>query len=205
MWRYDKDHRERILPALRDYEDKLAMINKGYYFAYGRDHSERPIVYFDARKWLDTKIDIHDMFKTVDITLSYLIYNALIPGKIENYHVIIDMENIGLTEFPVNWVRMIALHVRDGYFARCASLSFVNVPYLVKALSKIIFAIVDDFQGSKMYVFKQDFNPKLKKSLGFENIEKSYGGYLPKKTSDYFPPRLSERRENPKKKKKAAK
>ena len=36
-----------------------------------------------------------------------------------------------------------------------------------------------------------DYTPKFKKLMGLENVETSYGGYLPKKTSNYFPPELN--------------
>ena len=117
----------------------------GYYFAYGRDRSMRPVIYFDGRVYLDSKIPLDEMFNTVDLVLSYVIYNALIPGKIENYHCIIDVGNIGWGEFPFSDFAKISNHIRDGYFSKSASLTFVNVPMLVQIASKFLFTLVDEF------------------------------------------------------------
>lgn len=200
MWNFDKDHRERLLPMLRDYENRLEMLNKGFYFAMGRDNSHRPIIYFKSKTWIKSGISIDEMLNTVDTVLSYVIYNELVPGRIENYHNIIDLKDVSWSEMPFSSFNKFAKHTRNGYFSRSASLCFVNAPKVVQVASMFIFKLVDDFQAAKMFLFSDDFGPKLKKIIGKENLEKPYGGYIPEKKADFWPPSLNARAEKPAKK-----
>lgn len=132
IWQYDKDHRERLLPILRSYEKYLPAIEKGYYYAYGRDKSMNPVVYFDCRRWIDHGADVDELLTVMDIMQSFFIQNGLVPGHIENYHTIIDIGGVGYTEIPFFSLGKIVVHVRDGYFARNKAMFIINVPNMMK-------------------------------------------------------------------------
>lgn len=42
-----------------------------------------------------------------------------------------------------------------------------------------------------MTFYGTDFKPSLKKLIGRENLEKKFGGWIPDKKSDFWPPKFS--------------
>ena len=120
--KFDKDHRERLLPILRDYEKYLPLLETGFFYAYGRDKAMRPIIYFDVRKYVDSGASIDEMLTVQDIVQTYVVHHAMVPGQIENYHTIVDASNVGYTEIPYTSLARITNHMRDGYFATCFTL-----------------------------------------------------------------------------------
>lgn len=119
------------MPLLANYEKYLPLLQKGYYYAYGRDKAMRPIIYFNGRRWLDEGANLDEMIITIDLVNNYLIEKAMVPGRVEAYQTIVDMEGVSLTEIPVSSLKDIIYHLRDGYIARASSLSIVNVPYMI--------------------------------------------------------------------------
>lgn len=100
---------------------------------------------------------------------AYLLGNAVVPGQIEMYHVIVDIANISLVETPVTKFAAIATHIRDGYFVRSRSLNFVNVPYLIRMASKFIYNFLNEVHAASFNFFLDDYHKTFEKNIGLEN------------------------------------
>jgi hypothetical protein len=145
MWTYDLDQRTRMLPLMRDYEKHMESMNNGVYYGYGRDRTMKPITWLNLRKWVDSEMDVSIHLRQNDILSHYYIENGLIPGQVEQWHMIVDMKDVGLTELPVIAFANIAWHMRSVYFARNASLHFIHVPKIVQLVVKYVYTFVDEF------------------------------------------------------------
>ena len=80
---------------------------------------------------IDNGIDFDLSLDLIDVLMSYTIVNALIPGIVETWVVIVDLKDVGLVELPVrsfaSWTRRFA----QGYPARGGSILFLNTPWLI--------------------------------------------------------------------------
>jgi hypothetical protein len=98
------------------------------------------------------------------------------------------MSGVSLWELPVSSFISWTLHMKDNYFVRTGYLTFVNAPWIIRNAATIIFPFLDPFLMRKLQFFGDDFKPYLGKILGKENLEKKYGGWIPNKKADFFPP-----------------
>ena len=61
----------------------------------------RPILVFDVRKIIDEGITADQLVKINIFWVAYLIFNGMVPGKIEQFIMIVDMRGVGLHELPI--------------------------------------------------------------------------------------------------------
>ena len=50
---------------------------------------------------------------------------------------------------------------------------------------------VDEFTKQKLLIFGDEFRPKLLELVDANNLEEKYGGKLPNKTENFWPPQLN--------------
>ena len=67
----------------------------------------------------------------------------------------------------------------------------MNVPWLLEKAARIIYNFLDPFASEKTKFYGSGNKPNLLKLVGQENLEKKYGGWIPDKKSDFFPPKFS--------------
>lgn len=149
----------------------MHLLNFGFYYAYGRDEAQRPIIYFDGRRWLDSGVSLQDMLNTIDLVHTYLLGNAMVAGQIEVYHVVVDMGNISLAETPITKFATIATHMRNGYFVRSHTLSFVHVPFLIQMASKFIYNFLNEVQAASVFFFLDEYRSVFEKNIGIKNLQ----------------------------------
>lgn len=130
------------------------------------------------------------MLNTLDILHSYVLYNGMVPGKIENYSTVIDFSGVKMTEIPFTSFAKMTIHIKDGYFARCITASFIHAPSVIQMASRFIFTFLSEFHTQSIGFFIDEYKPKFKKVFGLKNVQKKYGGKLPNKSKDFFPPVL---------------
>lgn len=60
--------------------------------------------------------------------------------------------------------------------------------WLVRGLWKVARQLLDEFTTSKINIYGSDFEADILKVVDEANLEIKYGGKLPNKEGDYFPP-----------------
>jgi len=98
---YDRWLRQELIPVLSDYERFERHLQSGVLYGYGRDRSQRPIIVFDMRRWIDAGLSADELLGTIDFLTGYTIFNALVPGRVEQSTWIIDMQGVNLLELPL--------------------------------------------------------------------------------------------------------
>jgi len=63
-----------------------------------------------------------------------------------------------------------------------------NVAFIARALFAIANKFNDEFTRSKLLVYGGSFAEDMKKSIDPDNLQQCFGGNLPDKTENFFPP-----------------
>ena len=95
------------------------MLNLGGVYIHGRGRNMRPIIIVNIEKLMKSK----EYFGQNDIDLIYLIIFLMeyidkfmmIPGRIENFMLIIDCQNIGVFNSPISLFKKIMKIITDYY------------------------------------------------------------------------------------------
>lgn len=78
--------------------------------------------------------------------------------------------------------------MQKNYRGRLFRFFAVNTHWLLRGLWTIATKIVDEFTLTKMKYLGNNFHEEVHKVIDPENLEEKYGGKLPNKEKDFFPP-----------------
>lgn len=105
-WKYDvaaaeiishADWKKATYPL--PYDDAIkGMLRQGVIYGYKRDKMQRPIIIVDCAKILKNASQIDLLVMATNFFLDYTIQHAMVPGKIESWTTIFDLNTIGTTQ-----------------------------------------------------------------------------------------------------------
>lgn len=94
----------KTLPVPFDDETRT-FINSGLMYVHGRDHRFRPIIVFNAYR-IDLKIINEDqMLKGITYLLEIVMKYYFIPGQVENWVLIMDLNGSGLSSLSTSTIK----------------------------------------------------------------------------------------------------
>lgn len=167
------------------------MLEKGILYGYGRDAKMRPILILNVRKLIDAGLDPANCFDFVDFFMSYIVQNALVPGRVEQYSLIIDFRDVALTEIPVQSIVSMISRSTTLYKHRSCQTLVVGVGWIIRVAVKFVYNFMDAFQLEKFVVYGDVFADEFDEKIGLENLEEKYGGELANVEANFFPPLLN--------------
>ena len=122
--------------------------------------------------------------------LDFIIANCMIPTKIEGWTIIIDLTHMGLTHLPRKLLKGIIGAMQKNWRGRLFRMFGLNVHWLVRGLFKVVSTWLDEFTTTKINMLGSEFQRHLHEVIDENSLEEKYGGKLPNKTGEYFPPQL---------------
>lgn len=166
-------------------------LHEGVLYGYKRDNSERPIIIINCRKLIDTKISMDDLVTMSQYYLQFVIDRCMIPGHVENWLAIFDMRDVGVSEVPKDKLKGLVNAMQKNFRGRLFKFYSIDVTYVVKVLWQTAHRFVDDFTNRKLLIYGDDYKQDLHKDVDVDNLEEKYGGKLPNKTDNFWPPQFS--------------
>jgi hypothetical protein len=116
--------------------------------------------------------------------------NAMIPAQIENWSIILDLNNVGITQVPKSLLKGIISAMQKNYRGRLYRMYMVNSHWLIRGLWKVAKQWMDEFTVTKINILGHDFSKELLNVIDEDKLEVKYGGKLANKESNFFPPDL---------------
>merc|ERR1711972_196341 len=171
--------RVRRLPIAE--EDVLPDLNKGFIYWHGRDRKCRPCLVIRLERLGEMATDKERAVRTVMFTLEYALRFAMVPGRVENWVVIIDLANVMRTISPLRIGSMAATAAAIGttlekvYCGRMVWLKIVNMP---GGLARIVDGLIPTEKKDKVS-FPSDAAAELLEQMEPHQLESRYGGTAP--------------------------
>jgi hypothetical protein len=79
-------------------------MKSGFLYVSGRDFKYRPIVILNVRKIVDVEYPIEVINASTAFFCDFVVKKLLIPGYVENWIMLIDLNDVGITSLPVKKV-----------------------------------------------------------------------------------------------------
>jgi hypothetical protein len=98
---------------------------------------------------------------------------------------------VGLTEIPVSGIRKFLELAQHAFRSRCAKAYIINSGWMLRNAWYVISSCLEQTSRDKTVFLGNDYKEQLAELIGKENLEEKYGGYLPNKTANFFPPDLN--------------
>lgn len=105
---------------------------------HGRDVGLRPILVVNTAKIIELELEGATLTDLAVYLLSWAIDNLMVPGRVENWVIVVDMRNVSTTSIPSEKLQSIVEAMQALYRARLYRLFIVNMPFLAYALWKVV-------------------------------------------------------------------
>lgn len=168
-------------------------IKMGFIYAHGRDNRYRPIVIIDATVYMNNKekIPYEDWLNAIIFFMNYMVNgpNVLIPGQVENWNVICDMQEISITSIPSDFRRF--LKVMSSNFRCRLYVSFIlNMSWIVRGVWALVKTFLDPVTQDKVRIFGSSDREQIFEFINPCQVEVKLGGKAKNMEENFFPPKL---------------
>lgn len=181
---------EHVPPKLSSLWEQL--INSGFMYVHGRDKFFRPMVILNPTALLPFKkmgFDLigDEIIKWSIFIIEYVINNLFLPGKIENYSIIVDVNKLGVTEIPKSTLGKIIDCLSKGYRYRSKRMYVLNTTFSIKLAWKVIESFMSVNMKNKMVMTDKNTDKELLEAFHPSQLEEKFGGNAPNCTK-FWPP-----------------
>lgn len=170
--------RVRRLPLVE--ADILPDLSSGAMYWHGRDHKCRPCLVIQISRMGQLIKDKERCVRLVIFVLEYAIRFAMVPGRVENWVVLVDLENassvVTLYQLPAMCLtaKAIALTLESVYCCRMVWVKLLNMPHI---LSKVVQSVIPAEKKKKVSVVED--HSELLHFFEPNQLEARYGGTAP--------------------------
>ncbi|EKX72319.1 conserved hypothetical protein [Theileria equi strain WA] len=170
--------RKSTLPIRRiDVESEIA---RGFVYIHGRDKFMRPIIVM--RSALMDKNRHEAILKTIYFMLELCIEKLLVPGRVEQWKVIIDLDGTNLFNIQVALLKQIAKSLSVNYRARLSQMFIINAPFILSCIWNLVKNVIPQVTQEKIVISSGKNSKKLLDMAHPSQLEARFGGKAPNVT-----------------------
>lgn len=163
------------------------ILNSGVMYLHGRDHRFRPLLVLNVAKLDLVKNNVYDYCNLLCFLLEFAIQKLMLPGQVENWVVITDLNNQGLSDLPIRSLGSIIKILQDNFRCRMIVNYVVNAPSSIYFMWSIIKKFVEEHTIKKIRIMKEGVPTEMSTHFAKSQYEKKYGGTSPD-LEVYWPP-----------------
>ena len=156
------------------------ILNSGLVYMYGRDTHFRPILVIEAKKSNEMMDNLGYTFEEISQALlffmNYIVNYMLIPGQIENWILICDLEDVGIAKLAqfkkiLNSLSKFRCRVIKNYILHLAG--------FVKFAAEGILTLMGSASAKKLVVVDDKNMGVIQEYIRKENLQQKHGGIAP--------------------------
>jgi len=167
--------------------DVIEDFKHGIVYFTGRDCALRPTIVVRAKRipqqWYQEK-RIDKLIRILIFCMEYMIRYMLVPGRIENNCLIVDLKGLTFNQVPISALSEIYKVMSHHYIGRVFKFYICNLSGSLSAIAGMAKGILTDRQRQKL-VFVDDVR-ELQKDFALHHLEEDLGGTRPAIT-EFFP------------------
>ena len=97
-----------------------------------------------------------------------------------------------MTSLPIGALKKFLSSAQTNFRGRNFKSLILNASMIMRGSFSIVKAMLDEFSASKILMLGSDYKKQLLEFIDPDNLEQRFGGNVPDKTSNYFPPDFSQ-------------
>lgn len=162
--------------------------NSGYLYACGRDLELRPMLILNFRKLAEKGFCLQNVIKANHLLLEYVKREVLVPGRIETWDLLVDLEGVNSFKYPRSHLDSILNEMTRFYPSRLNLMIMINSPKMIRFLLKTSAFFKSKSESNLSIYCGKTYRDKLFKVISRKQLEIKYGGFCPNLLTNYFPP-----------------
>ena len=131
----------------------------GLQYNHGRDRHFRPIIIFRASELTDSKINHDEAIKASFYSSFYFIDRLLVPGKVENWNLILDLNSLAISKLPIKFMIKFIQLLQDHEKCRTKLFFVLNVTFAIRLVYRILSPFIDDSIKENLKLSKDNTHP----------------------------------------------
>jgi hypothetical protein len=155
----------------------LEDMSHGIVYFSGRDHALRPVMVIRANRipqqWYKEK-RIDKFIRVLIFCMEYFLRYMVVPGKVENLSVIVDLKGLSLSQVPLGALGEVYKVMSNHYIGRVFRFYVCNMSAMLGTIAGLAKAILTDRQKQKLMML--DDVSELRKDFALHQLEKDLGG-----------------------------
>jgi len=181
-----------IIPPKSKY---IEMLNKGFVYAYGRDHRFRPILVFRLKEFskIEKMYSVQEVIEAGCFLGQFIVNNMMIPGKIERWNLIINLRGSTLLSLPDHIKKLIPV-MNEAFISRLHKNYIIGMTFILRLLYKVVCAFLHESTIKKIKILGGKKDQGLFEEIRKDNVEEDMGGIAPNvkigEENALFPPRM---------------
>jgi hypothetical protein len=168
------------------------ILNYGFIYMYGRDCHFRPIINVEMKRAIELmdKLDytFEEVSQAILFFMNYIVNYMLIPGQIENWILICDLKDVGLSKMPQFKSILSSL---TKFRCRVIKNYILHLGGIIKVAAQSILSLMGSASAKKLVVVEKKNLEVMQELIRKENLQQKYGGTAPNVTygeDNLFPP-----------------
>ena len=170
----------------------ISLLNSGFLYLFGRDHHFRPILVVSIKECSNLIIkkgySFDDINQSIIYLINYTLKYILIPGQIENWIIIVDFKDVGLSD--ISQFKKI-LKTLSSFRGRVFKNYMINITGFLKFAVKAALKVFGGASQKKLKILGPDELIKMQEIISPDNLQKYFGGTAPNiipGVTQLFPP-----------------
>eukprot|EP00927_Polykrikos_kofoidii_P028173 TRINITY_DN24639_c0_g1_i1.p1 TRINITY_DN24639_c0_g1~~TRINITY_DN24639_c0_g1_i1.p1 ORF type:complete len:526 (+),score=74.31 TRINITY_DN24639_c0_g1_i1:397-1974(+) len=152
----------------------------GIVYFCGRDSALRPTLVIRAARipesWYKEK-RIEKLIHVLIFCMEYMLRYMLIPGRVENNTVVVDLKGLSLTQVPIAALKDVYKVMSHHYMGRVFRFYICNASWTLMSIASVVKSILTDRQRQKL-VFVDNVKD-MAKDWAADQLEEDLGGRRP--------------------------
>ena len=168
------------------------ILNSGFIYMYGRDTHFRPILIIEVDKSIKLMDELDYIFEEITQTIlffmNYIVNYMMIPGQIENWILICDLKDVGISKLPQFKNILSSL---SKFRCRVIRNYLLNLGKVIKFAAKGILSLLGSASAKKLVVVDSKHLEVMQEFIRKENLQIKHGGIAPNVVygdDNLFPP-----------------
>jgi len=168
------------------------ILNFGFIYMYGRDCHFRPIINVEMKRAIELmdKLDytFEEVSQAILYFMNYVVNYMLIPGQIENWILICDLKDVGLSKMPQFKSILSSL---TKFRCRVIKNYILHLGGIIKVAAQSILSLMGSASAKKLVVVEKKNLEVMQELIRKDNLQQKYGGEAPDVTygdDNLFPP-----------------
>ena len=173
----------------------VQVLNTGFLYVFGRDHQFRPVIIcqpYILEKCLNIFSNT-DILNASIFICQYMCNYMLIPGQIENWIMLVNMEGTSVLALPES-VKKLIKALSDYFVARLYRCYILGLSIFLRIIYRLICLAVEKTTVEKVIILDNKQDPRKHQDINPENIERRFGGtaedLVYEQENGLFPPRM---------------
>lgn len=162
------------------------LLDSGVIYIHGRDNRFRPLIIVDCEKLRHKYLIIDSICYMMSFLIEFAKQKLMLSGKIENFIMITDANNMGLRQFPSHELKILYEVFQQHFRFMLAANYIVNAPKTL-GLAKHFLRFMDGETASRTKITRSNGFEFLQQHFSLTQLEEKYGGKAVN-SSHYWPP-----------------